>query len=67
MMIESYRQFVPDPQAREQFAAAARLIAAPGGIPAMFCCTAGKDAPAGCPPSSSPHSASTRGLSSPTT
>ena len=43
MMIESYRQFVSDPQAREQFAAAARLIAAPGGIPAMFHCTAGKD------------------------
>ncbi len=43
MMTDSYRQFVSDGRARERFAAAAGLVAAPGGIPAMFYCTAGKD------------------------
>ncbi|MGH3272070.1 MAG: tyrosine-protein phosphatase [Trebonia sp.] len=43
MMTESYRHFVSDRPARAQFAAAARLIAAPDGVPALFHCTAGKD------------------------
>jgi len=43
MMTDSYRHFVSDDDARGQFAAAARLLAAPGGVPAMFHCTAGKD------------------------
>lgn len=43
LMIDSYRQFVASREARERFAAAVRLIAAPGGLPAMFYCTAGKD------------------------
>jgi protein-tyrosine phosphatase len=43
MMTESYRQFVSDRQACDRFGTAVRLIAAPGGVPALFHCTAGKD------------------------
>jgi protein-tyrosine phosphatase len=43
MMTDSYRHFVSDRMAREQFAAAARLLTAPDGVPALFHCTAGKD------------------------
>ena len=43
LMIDSYRHFVASRQELERFAAAARLIADPGGLPAMFHCTAGKD------------------------
>ena len=67
MMIDSYRYFVSDHHSREQFATAARLIAAPGGVPAMFHCTAGKTGRAGWPPWFSARSESAGRPSSPTT
>ncbi|MFC9325181.1 tyrosine-protein phosphatase [Kitasatospora sp. NPDC057015] len=43
MMIGLYRWFVTDPVARERFATVLRLLAAPGGAPLLFHCSAGKD------------------------
>ncbi len=42
-MIGMYRDFVASAEPRRQFAAAVALIAAPGGVPLLFHCTAGKD------------------------
>ncbi|WP_327678776.1 tyrosine-protein phosphatase [Kitasatospora sp. NBC_00458] len=43
MMTGLYRWFVTDRIARERFAAVLRLLAAPGGAPMIFHCSAGKD------------------------
>ncbi|MFF0411543.1 tyrosine-protein phosphatase [Kitasatospora sp. NPDC004745] len=43
MMTGLYRWFVTDPVARERFATLLRLLAAPGGPPLLFHCSAGKD------------------------
>ncbi|MET9400886.1 tyrosine-protein phosphatase [Kitasatospora sp. NPDC002965] len=43
MMTGLYRWFVTDRIARERFSAVLRLLAAPGGAPLLFHCSAGKD------------------------
>lgn len=43
VMAAIYRWFVADPVASAQFAAAARRLAAPETLPALFHCSAGKD------------------------
>ncbi|MFV0307500.1 MAG: tyrosine-protein phosphatase [Desertimonas sp.] len=43
LMVEAYRLFVTDDGARQQFGRALTRLAEPGGLPAVFHCTAGKD------------------------